>query len=61
MDAATIELIKLIATDAIKIIGPAVIAAVATYKTAKSQFENKLVEIKHSNELEARKSLFDWL
>ena len=35
--------------------------AFATYKTAKAQFENKLVEIKHSNELEARKSLFDWL
>jgi len=61
MDAATIDLIKSIALDAIKIIGPAAITAIATYKIAKSQYEHKLVEIKHSNELEARKSLFDWL
>lgn len=54
MDPATIELIK----DAIKILGPATIAALATYKAAKSQFELRLREVERKQEFGARQHLF---
>ena len=54
MDPATIELIK----DAIKILGPATIAAWATYMAAKSQFELRLKEIEKGHQFRAREHLF---
>jgi hypothetical protein len=54
MDPATIELIK----DAIKILGPATIAAWAIYKVAKSQFELRLKEIEKGHQFRAREHLF---
>lgn len=54
MDPATIELIK----DAIKILGPATIAALATYMAAKSQFELRLKEIEKGHQFRAREHLF---
>jgi len=54
MDPATIELIK----DAIKILGPAVIAAWATYMASKSHFELRLKEIETKQEFGARQHLF---
>jgi hypothetical protein len=45
MDPASAELIKIVATDAIKILGPAIIAAVATYYATKAQYDAKLLEV----------------
>jgi len=60
MEPATIELIQVIATDAIKILGPAIIAAFATYYASKAQFQIKLKELDKTNEFSARKCLFDF-
>lgn len=60
MDATTVELIKTIATDAIKILGPAILAAYMTYKTAKMQFESKLRELENKNEFNTRVHLFNY-
>lgn len=60
MEAATIELIQTIATDAIKILGPAIIAAFATYKATQSQFEIKLRELEKAHEFGAREHLFKY-
>ncbi len=59
MEQATIVLIQTISTDAIKILGPAIIATVATYYASKSQFELKLKEIDKKSEFDARKSYFE--
>ena len=51
------ELLNLIQTDsieAIKILGPAVIAAYATYRATAIQFESKLKELDKANEFHAR-------
>jgi len=61
MDPEIIEALTELGSDAIKIIGPAVVAAFATYKAARSQFEVKLVEIEKANELAARQTIFNWL
>ena len=58
MEPATIELIKVVATDAVKILGPAGIAAYATYQAAKAQFEIKLKELEKTHEFGAREHLF---
>lgn len=58
MDAATVELIQTVATDAIKILGPAIIAAFATYKATQAQFEIKLQELEKAHEFGAREHLF---
>ena len=50
------ELLNLIQTDsieAIKILGPAVIAAYATYRATAIQFESKLKELDKTNEFHA--------
>ncbi len=60
MDPATINLIQTIATDAIKILGPAIIAAYATYYASKAHFQTKLKELDKTNEFSARKCLFDF-
>jgi hypothetical protein len=58
MEPATIELIKTIATDAIKIPGSASIAAWATYRASKAQFELKLKELESTHQFTAREHLF---
>lgn len=58
MEPTTIELIKDVATDAIKILGPATIAAWATYMASKSHFELRLKEIERKQEFGARQHLF---
>ncbi len=60
MDSATVELIKTIATDAIKILGPAILAAFATYKASKIQIELKLKELESKHEFSARVQLFKY-
>jgi hypothetical protein len=60
MDTATIEAIKTVAIEAIKILGPAVIAAFATYKLSKIQFTSKLKELERRHEFNAREVLFNY-
>jgi len=60
MEPTTIELIKTVTTDAIKILGPAIIAAFATYQVSKAQFELKLRELEKSHEFGARDKLFNY-
>lgn len=54
MDAATAGVIS----EAVKILGPAIIAAVATYKVSRAQFEIKLRELDKAHEFRARELLF---
>ena len=56
MNPAIIELIE----DAIKILGPAIIASWATYRAAKSQFELRLREVESKQEFGARQHLFHY-
>ena len=59
MSTELISAVQSIAIDAIKILGPATIAAYATYRASKFQFEARLVELKEENEFAARSVLFD--
>jgi hypothetical protein len=58
MDAATVDLIKTIGTDSIKILGPAIITALVAYKVAQRQLEIKLKELEKTHEFVAREHLF---
>ncbi len=58
MEPTTFELIKEIATDAIKILGPATIAALVAYKASEAQFELRLKEIEKGHQFRAREHLF---
>ena len=60
MDATTIELIKSIATDSIKILGPAIIAAFATYKATMGHLKIKLKELDKKHEFGVREQLFNY-
>ncbi|MDZ7661397.1 hypothetical protein [Thiohalophilus sp.] len=60
MDAEVVRLIETVSLDAIKILGPAIIAAFATYKATKIQYEIKLQEITKGHEFKAREHLFDY-
>lgn len=60
MDTATTEMIKTITSDAIKILGPAIIAALATYKATQRQFEVQLKELEQTHEFGAREHLFKY-
>ncbi len=60
MDANTIELIKTIATDSIKILGPAIIAVYATYKATMGQLKIKLKELDKKHEFGVREQLFNY-
>ena len=48
------NLIQIVSLEAIKISGPAVIAAYATYRATAIQFESKLNELDKTNEFHAR-------
>jgi len=59
MDPTLAELLNSLIGDALKIIGPAVIAALATFKATKVQYELKLKEIESSHGFKAREALVD--
>lgn len=57
MEPATIELIKALGTDAIKILGPACIAAYVAYRASKNQFSIEKLKIHDKDRIEAYKRL----
>ena len=54
MSLELLNLIQIVSLEAIKISGPAVIAAYATYRATAIQFESKLKELDKTNEFHAR-------
>lgn len=60
MDPLQIDLIKTVSLEAIKILGPAVVAALTGYWAARLQYVSKLKELERSNEFNARQQLFDY-
>lgn len=58
MTPEVVNLIQTVALEAIKIIGPAVIAAYATYRATSTQWELKLREVERANEFRAREQIF---
>ena len=54
MPSELLNLIQFISLEAIKISGPAAIAAYATYRATAIQFESKLRELDKTNEFYAR-------
>lgn len=54
MPSELLNLIQSISLEAIKISGPAAIAAYATYRATAIQFESKLNELDKTNEFHAR-------
>lgn len=61
MNTELIHALQNVGIEAIKILGPAIIAAYVAYKTGKSQMEAKLKEVDKRNEFEARKAIYDLL
>ena len=57
MDAATADLLKAIATDAIKIICPAAIAAYVSYRTVKRQFDIERIRLHEKDSVDAHRRL----
>lgn len=60
MEPLLIGLIKELSIETLKILGPAIVATVATYKATKIQYESKLIEIEAKNGFGARQKLFDY-
>lgn len=60
MDPNLAELIRAVSTDAIKILGPAVIAGWFTFKATSAQHAAKLKELEKTHGFSARQSLFDY-
>jgi len=54
MSLDLLSLIQTVSLEAIKILGPAVIAAYATYRATNIQFESKLNELDKTNESHTR-------
>lgn len=61
MTPEAIQAIENFAIDALKILGPAIVAAVVAYKVAKAQFEATLKQTDKRNEFDARKAVYDFL
>ncbi|MFL0804253.1 MAG: hypothetical protein K6L81_11085 [Agarilytica sp.] len=57
MDPVLADLIQSVSSDALKILGPAIIAALATYKATKAQYELKIREMEESHGFKAREAL----
>jgi len=55
------HLIQVISLEAIKVLGPAAIAAFATYRVTAIQFESKIKELDKTNEFHARDRIFAYL
>lgn len=60
MDIALVETIKVLGSDFIKIVGPAIVAAYATYKATSIQFEMKLKEMEGAHAFKAREHLLEY-
>ena len=60
MDQPTIDLIYSISTDAIKILGPAIIASYATYRVIVSQNKYKIKELDKNQEFGAREKIYNY-
>ena len=58
MDAVTAEVVKSVATDAIKILGPAIITAWVSYRVARNQFALEKVRAHGKDRVEANRRLF---
>jgi hypothetical protein len=58
MDATTAEAVKSVATDAIKILGPALITAWVSYRIARSQLALEKVRAHGKDRIEANRKLF---
>jgi hypothetical protein len=60
MDPVLADLLKSVLMEVTKVIGPAVVAALATYGVTRWQFLEKLREIERTQEFSARQNLFDY-
>jgi len=60
MEPEIYKLMLEVISDAIKILGPALITGFIAYKTGRSQHELQLKELQKSNEYKAREKLFDF-
>ncbi|WP_193003554.1 hypothetical protein [Aeromonas simiae] len=60
MNLTLSNLIQRIPIKALKLLGPAIVAAIATYKAAALQFNATLQQLRENNELTARQHLFDY-
>ena len=60
MDLELYKMTMDVLSDAIKILGPALITAVVGYKVGKSQLLLKIEELNQNNEFKAREKIFDF-
>lgn len=60
MDPNLTDVIKTVSLEAIKILGPAVVAAFTGYWAARLQYVSKLKELARSHEFNARRELFEY-
>lgn len=60
MDPQLYKLTMDVISDAIKILGPAIITAIVGYKVGRSQLLLKIEEINKNNEFKAREKIFDF-
>jgi len=60
MDQPTLDIIYSISTDAIKILGPAIIASYATYRVTVSQNKYKIKELDKNQEFSAREKIYNY-
>jgi hypothetical protein len=58
LNSETIALIETVSLEAIKILGPAIVAAYAAYKVASVQLNVRLLELDKTNQFKARESIF---
>ena len=60
MEPVTAELIREVATDAIKILGPAIVTGWVMYKVARAQIDLEKVRVHEKDRMEAHKKLFSF-
>lgn len=61
MDIELVQAIQVVSVEAIKILGPAIVAGSVAYRVGKNQMETKLKELSSTHEFEARKTIHDLL
>ncbi len=59
METEIVLALKEVALDFIKIVGPATVAALATYKTAAYQYKQKITEIEKKDQFKAAEMVFE--
>lgn len=59
MDVEIVNAIKEVLLEAVKVIGPAIVAGIAAYKAASIQYKLKLQELDKSNQFKAAEKLFE--